>query len=56
VPCLVGMGVKRQGREADRTPPSSVEVKDGGAVPQFPHTSPWPGAGLIKCREIFGSF
>jgi hypothetical protein len=52
----VGTGVKRQGREADRSPPSSAEVKDGGAVPPFPHKSPWHDAGVIKCREIFGSF
>jgi hypothetical protein len=30
-------GVKRPGREADHTPPSSVEVKNGGAIPPFHH-------------------
>jgi hypothetical protein len=25
--------IKRRGREADSPPPSSVEVKDGGAIP-----------------------
>jgi hypothetical protein len=25
-------------READRSPPSSAEVKDGGAIPPLPHT------------------
>jgi hypothetical protein len=29
-------GVKRQGREADDSPPSSAEVKNGGAIPPFP--------------------
>jgi hypothetical protein len=30
---------KRQGREADSSPPSNAEAKNGGAVPPFPHTS-----------------
>jgi hypothetical protein len=29
-------GVKRPGNEADHTPPSSAEVKNGGIVPPFP--------------------
>jgi hypothetical protein len=29
-------GVKRQGREANHSPPSNTEVKNGGAVPPFP--------------------
>jgi hypothetical protein len=28
--------VKRQGREADRSPPSGAEVKKGGAIPPHP--------------------
>jgi hypothetical protein len=32
------------GGEADYSPPSSVEVKNGGDIPPFPHTSLWPGA------------
>jgi hypothetical protein len=35
--------VKRPGREADHTPPSSAEVKNGGAVPPLPHLSSWRG-------------
>jgi hypothetical protein len=31
-----GTGVKRQGREADHSPPSSAEVKNGGAIPPIP--------------------
>jgi hypothetical protein len=27
------------GREADHSPPSSAEVKNGGAIPPLPHTS-----------------
>jgi hypothetical protein len=30
---------KRPGREADQSPPSSVEVKNGGAIPPLPHMS-----------------
>jgi hypothetical protein len=29
-------GVKRMGREGDRSPPSSAEVKNGGAIPLLP--------------------
>jgi hypothetical protein len=38
------LGEKRQGREADYTPPSSAEVKNNGAIPLLPYTSSWPGA------------
>jgi hypothetical protein len=37
-------GDKAQGREADHSPPSSVEVKNGGAIPPFPHMSLWHSA------------
>jgi hypothetical protein len=37
-------GVKRPGREADYTPPSSAEVKNGGAVPPLPHVPLWHSA------------
>jgi hypothetical protein len=33
--------VKRLGREADHSPPSSVDVENGGAIPPLPHTSSW---------------
>jgi hypothetical protein len=32
------------GREADHSPPSSVEVKNGGTIPPLPHMSSWNGA------------
>jgi hypothetical protein len=35
--------VKRLGREADHSPPSSTEVNDG-AIPPLPHTSSQRGA------------
>jgi hypothetical protein len=31
--------VKRQGLEADHSPPSNVEIQKGGAVPPLPHMS-----------------
>jgi hypothetical protein len=37
-------GGKAAGREADHSPLSSAEVKNGGAVPPLPHTSSWHGA------------
>jgi hypothetical protein len=40
----VSSGVKRQGREAEHSPSSSAEAKNGGAIPSLPHTSSWRGA------------
>jgi hypothetical protein len=37
VSAVASLGVKRTGSEADRSPPSSAEVKNGGAVPPLPH-------------------
>jgi hypothetical protein len=39
VPAHLISGVKRLGREAGQSLPSSAEVKNGGATPPFPHTS-----------------
>jgi hypothetical protein len=39
---------KRPVREADRSPPSSAEVENTGAIPLLPHTSSWSGVSLIK--------
>jgi hypothetical protein len=38
--------VKRAGCEAIHSPPSSVEVKNGGATPPLPHMSSWHSAYL----------
>jgi hypothetical protein len=38
VPRAISMGVEGPGREADHSPPSSAEVKNGGAVPLLSHT------------------
>jgi hypothetical protein len=35
VPGTLFIGVKLLGREADHSPSSSAEVKNGGAIPQF---------------------
>jgi hypothetical protein len=35
-PVPIGQEAKRQGREADRLPPSNDEVKNGGAMPPLP--------------------
>jgi hypothetical protein len=37
-------GVKRQGREANHSPPSSADVKKGGTVPPLPHMFSWHSA------------
>jgi hypothetical protein len=41
-------GLKQQGLEADHSPPSSNEVKSGGAIPPHTLTSSWHDAQLIK--------
>jgi hypothetical protein len=49
-------GVKRQGREADHLPPSSAEVKNGGAVPPLPHMPSWYNVKLNKRRMTLHFF
>jgi hypothetical protein len=49
-------GVKRKGREADPSPPSSAELKKSGAIPQLSHMSSWHNAELIKHRDNFKIF
>jgi hypothetical protein len=44
VPGAVSPGSTRQGREADYSPPSSTQVKNGGNITPIPHTSSWCGA------------
>jgi hypothetical protein len=43
--------VKRPVWEAEHSPPSSAEVKNGGAIPLLPHTSSWHRLG--KSRACF---
>jgi hypothetical protein len=49
---LLPPGVKRPGREADHSHPSSTEVENGGGMSPLPHTSSWRGASLIKHRDF----
>jgi hypothetical protein len=37
VPVVISSRVERQGCEASHSPPSSDEVKNGGAIPSLPH-------------------
>jgi hypothetical protein len=37
----LSLGVKQQGLEAEHSPPSSAEVKKGGAIPPLRHMSSW---------------
>jgi hypothetical protein len=53
VPGALSPRVKRPGREADHSPPSSAEVKNGGDILSLPHTSSWRSAELIKHRDNF---
>jgi hypothetical protein len=42
---VISLGVKQQlGHEASHSPPSSVKVKNGGAIPPLPHMSSWHSA------------
>jgi hypothetical protein len=41
IPGALSLGVKRPGREADHSPPSSAEIKNGVAIPPLPHMSLW---------------
>jgi hypothetical protein len=36
---VLSSGVKRQGRKADKSPPSSAKVKNGGSIPPLPYIS-----------------
>jgi hypothetical protein len=51
-PGALSLGVKRPGREADHSPPSSAEVKEGVELyPLYPNSPFWRGAQL-KHRDI----
>jgi hypothetical protein len=36
VPGDISQGIKRKGREADHSPPTSAEVKNDGTIPSLP--------------------
>jgi hypothetical protein len=44
VPGAVSQGIKQPEREADHSPVSSAEVKNGGAKLPLPYMSSWHGA------------
>jgi hypothetical protein len=44
VPGALSQGVERPEHEADRSPPSSVEVKNSGVIPALHRTSSWRNA------------
>jgi hypothetical protein len=44
VPAAISLEVNRPGREDDHSPPSSAEVKNGGAIPPLPHMCSRHGA------------
>jgi hypothetical protein len=40
---VISLGVQRSGREANHSPTSTAEAKNGGAIPPLFHTSYWHG-------------
>jgi hypothetical protein len=44
VPEALSLGVKSQGREADHSPPTNADVKNGASIHPLPHTPPWRSA------------
>jgi hypothetical protein len=55
VPGALSLGVKRPGREADPSPPSSVEVKEWvGLYTHSLNTPPWRGAQLHNKKKVQG--
>jgi hypothetical protein len=48
--------VKRSGREANHSPPSTVEVRNGGAMPPFPYTHLDDVLKLFTTRKILPLF
>jgi hypothetical protein len=53
---VISLEVKRPEREANHSPPSSVEIKNGGTVYPLPHMSSWRGASLIKQDNLTFTF
>jgi hypothetical protein len=39
LPAALSLRLKRPGSESDHSPPSSAEIKNGGAIPPLPYTS-----------------
>jgi hypothetical protein len=47
------LGVKRPGREADHSSPTSAEAKKKWIHTSTPHTPSWRSAQLVKHRDKF---
>jgi hypothetical protein len=45
--------IRRLGREADHSPPTSAEVKEIWSMHPLPHTSLWLSAKLVKHKDNF---
>jgi hypothetical protein len=41
---IITAGLKRQGREAEHSPPSNTKTRNGGAIPPLLHRFLWRGA------------
>jgi hypothetical protein len=48
-------GSKGPRREAVNSPPTSTEVKNGGAIPSLHHTSSWLDV-ILRRKDIFASY
>jgi hypothetical protein len=53
VPGAFSPGVKRPGREAEHSPPTSAEVKKMWIYTSTPHTVSWRSVSLVKHRDNF---
>jgi hypothetical protein len=56
VPGALSLGIKQPRREADHSPPSSAEVKNGGAIPPLPHIFSYLDAQLMNHKVNFTLF
>jgi hypothetical protein len=51
VPGTLSQGVKRHGRQADHSPPTSAEVKKSGSIHSLPHTRSWHSASYVRHKD-----
>jgi hypothetical protein len=55
-PGNISPAVKRPESEADHSPPSSVEVKNGGRIPTHPSSSSWRRTTLQPQDSVYVKF
>jgi len=53
VPVALSLGVKRLGREADHSPPSSAEVKNAWAIPPLPQYAIMAWCRVKAQRQLY---